>query len=102
MYPSTTAPPKPIAIAHRSYGANLGELPDQPIENTIEAIKAGFNAGAYMAEIDVVVTADGKAVVYHDDYLPGSYTLVVTHKRRSHQRRRPRPKRKLRPRKRQP
>lgn len=61
--------PKPFAIGHRGFGANLGEHPDRPIENTTESVRQAFRAGAQMVEVDVVMTRDGIAVALHDDFL---------------------------------
>lgn len=59
----------PVAIAHRGMGANLGEDPSRPIENTIEAMRKGFEAGASVVESDLQMTADGEIVLWHDDFL---------------------------------
>ena len=60
---------RPIAIAHRGFGENLGEDPSRPIENTLSAVRQGFRAGASVVEVDVQRTADGEIVAYHDDFL---------------------------------
>ena len=62
--------PAPYAIGHRGFGANLGEDPDRPIENTAESVRLAYRSGIRIAEVDVQVTVDGHAVVFHDDYLP--------------------------------
>lgn len=54
---------KPRTIAHRGYA---GMYP----ENTIGAVEAASET-ADMIEIDIVPTADGKVVVFHDDRLSG-------------------------------
>lgn len=59
----------PVAIAHRGMGANLGEDPDRPIENTLPAVRQGFEAGASVVELDLQMTADGEIVTWHDDFL---------------------------------
>lgn len=59
----------PVAIAHRGMGANLGEDPARPIENTVEAVRLGFEAGASVVEVDLQMTADGEIVALHDDFL---------------------------------
>lgn len=61
---------KPFAIGHRGFGINLGEDPERPIENTVEAVRDGFRANVFMVEVDVQLTQDGHAVVFHDDVLP--------------------------------
>lgn len=60
---------RPVAIAHRGMGANLGEDPSRPIENTIAAVRAGFDTGVSVVELDLQRTADGEIVVWHDDFL---------------------------------
>jgi glycerophosphoryl diester phosphodiesterase len=61
---------RPLAIGHRGFGANLGEDPTRPIENTVEAVRAAYMAGVSIVEIDVQLTRDHRVVVYHDDFLP--------------------------------
>lgn len=53
----------PEMIAHRGYA---GQYP----ENTLRAVEAASET-ADMVEIDVVPTADGEVVVFHDDLLSG-------------------------------
>ena len=53
---------KPIVIAHRGYRAIVPE-------NTLEAARAGYAAGAEMWELDVAASSDGVLVVLHDDTL---------------------------------
>ena len=60
----------PFAIGHRGYGVNLGEIPDEPIENTTRAVRKAFREGIQIVEVDAVLTADGVAVALHDDFLP--------------------------------
>jgi glycerophosphoryl diester phosphodiesterase len=59
----------PFAIGHRGFGTNLGEDAERPIENTVEAVRDGFRSGVSMVEVDVQLTQDGHAVVFHDDIL---------------------------------
>ncbi|MCJ7500997.1 glycerophosphodiester phosphodiesterase [bacterium] len=61
---------KPFAIGHRGYGVNLGEVPDNPIENTTKAVRRAFREGVQIVEVDANLTADNVAVVLHDDFLP--------------------------------
>lgn len=68
---------RPYAIGHRGYGENLGENPDKPIENTIESVRRAFEEGISIVEVDVSVTADGKAVAIHDDFL-SDFTCINT------------------------
>jgi glycerophosphoryl diester phosphodiesterase len=65
----------PFAIGHRGFGANLGEDPGRPIENTVRAVRKGFLAGVSVVEVDVQLTKDGKVAVFHDDFLPDSTCL---------------------------
>lgn len=58
-----TATKKPLVIAHRGYRAIVPE-------NTLEAARKGFEAGAEWWELDVAETTDGVLVVIHDDTLP--------------------------------
>ncbi|HEY5602317.1 MAG TPA: glycerophosphodiester phosphodiesterase [Gammaproteobacteria bacterium] len=69
--------PRPFVIGHRGYGENLGENPDQPIENTIASITRAFKEGVSIVEVDVVMTADQHAVALHDDFL-SDFTCVNT------------------------
>lgn len=59
----------PFAIGHRGFGANLGEDRGRPIENTIFAVRKAFYSNASIAEIDVQLTQDGHAVVFHNNKL---------------------------------
>lgn len=53
---------RPLVVAHRGFA---GLYP----ENTVTAVEGSAEAGAGMVEIDVVPTADGDVVVFHDDRL---------------------------------
>jgi glycerophosphoryl diester phosphodiesterase len=61
---------RPFAIGHRGYGINLGDFPDEPIENSLPAVRRAYREGIRIVEVDVQLTGDGRAVVYHDDFLP--------------------------------
>lgn len=61
---------RPFAIGHRGSGANLGEDPAQPIENTVPAVRSSFRAGVSVIEVDVQVTSDGEVAAFHNDFLP--------------------------------
>ncbi len=63
------ASPTPYALGHRGYGANLGEDPTRPIENTLDAFHLAFQDGIRVVELDLQWTADGKIAVIHDDFL---------------------------------
>ena len=59
--------PRPRVIAHRGFARNdEGQDID---ENTFEAFAAAITAGADLLESDIQVTADGVAVLLHDDDL---------------------------------
>jgi glycerophosphoryl diester phosphodiesterase len=68
--------PGPVAIAHRGFGANLGEDPSRPIENTVAAVRRGLAAGATIVEVDLQRTADGVVVVHHDDFFLPDLTCL--------------------------
>jgi len=68
---------KPYVMGHRGYGENLDPNAAIPIENTIKSVVRAFEEGVAIVEVDVTVTADGKAVLLHDDYL-SDYTCVNT------------------------
>lgn len=59
----------PVVIAHRGMGSNRGEDPGRPIENTVEAVRQGYEAGASVVEVDLQMTADGEIVAWHEDFL---------------------------------
>jgi glycerophosphoryl diester phosphodiesterase len=69
--------PRPFVIGHRGYGENTGDNSDIPIENTVASVRRAFKEGVAIVEVDVVMTADGKAVALHDDFL-GDFTCVNT------------------------
>jgi len=52
----------PRIIAHRGYSARC---PD----NTWEAIRAAHAAGAECCEVDLMLSADGEVIIYHDYYI---------------------------------
>ncbi len=54
--------PRPRLFAHR--GAS-GDFP----ENTMEAFRAGLEAGADRLELDVHASADGTVMIFHDESL---------------------------------
>jgi glycerophosphoryl diester phosphodiesterase len=68
----------PFAIGHRGYGESTAGVPDQPVENTTEAVRRGFRDGVQIVEVDTVLTRDGIPVTLHDDYLE-DYTCVNTY-----------------------
>ncbi|MDY0163218.1 glycerophosphodiester phosphodiesterase [Desulfobotulus sp.] len=52
-------PPSPLLIAHRGYRALFPE-------NTLPAFEAAWEAGARMAELDILWSRDGHLMVHHD------------------------------------
>lgn len=59
----------PFAIGHRGSGANLGENPLLPIENTASSVRHAYREGVQIVEVDVQITKDGQVVAFHDDFL---------------------------------
>lgn len=59
---------EPTTIAHRGFA---GMYPENTVGAMEMAAKRGPQGGADMVEIDVVPTADGDVVVFHDDQLAG-------------------------------
>ncbi|SEO85907.1 glycerophosphoryl diester phosphodiesterase [Halogranum amylolyticum] len=57
---------RPTTIAHRGFA---GMYPENTVGAVEMAAKQGPQGGAEMVEIDVVPTADGDVVVFHDDRL---------------------------------
>jgi len=49
--------------------AHRGFRPQGVVENTVEAFRRARGAGAEMTELDVQITRDGVAVVFHDSHL---------------------------------
>ncbi|MGH7305109.1 MAG: glycerophosphodiester phosphodiesterase [Candidatus Rokuibacteriota bacterium] len=78
----------PVAIGHRGFGANLGEDPTRPIENTARGVRWGFRAGLSVVEVDVQRTLDGEIVAYHNDFL-SDFTCINQLTRREVQARLP-------------
>jgi glycerophosphoryl diester phosphodiesterase len=68
---------KPFAIGHRGSGANLGEDPTRPIENTAQSVRRAFRDGIQIVEVDVQITKDGQVVAFHDDFLE-DFTCINT------------------------
>ena len=62
------ASPPPYALGHRGYGADAFD-PLPPLENTLDAFHQAFRDGIRVVELDLQRTADGKIVVFHDDFL---------------------------------
>lgn len=62
------ASPAPYAMGHRGYGENAYD-PLPPLENTLDAFRRAFRSGIRVVELDLQRTADGKIVVFHDDFL---------------------------------
>ena len=64
------ASPTPYAVGHRGYGADAFD-PSGPMENSLDAFHQAFQDGIRVVELDLQRTADGKVVVFHDDFLQG-------------------------------
>lgn len=62
------ASPAPYALGHRGYGADAVD-PSGPLENSLDAFHQAFQDGIRVVELDLQRTADGKIVVFHDDFL---------------------------------
>ena len=60
---------RPFAIGHHGVGANRGEDPSKPIENTVASVRRAFEEGVSVVEVDVQITRDGQVAVFHDDFL---------------------------------
>lgn len=58
----------PYAVGHRGYGEDAYN-PAPPLENTLDAFRRAFRDGIRIVELDLQQTADGKIVVFHDDFL---------------------------------
>ncbi|MBA2276357.1 MAG: hypothetical protein H0W06_01225, partial [Chloroflexia bacterium] len=54
---------RPFVVAHR------GKTPDYPVENALSAIRLAAGAGADLAELDIRLSLDRRAVVLHDAFL---------------------------------
>src|SRR5262245_39228422 len=70
LYASSPA----YALGHRGYGADVDD-PAGPHENSLDAFHQAFQDGIRVIELDLQRTADGKVVVFHDDYL-SDFTCV--------------------------
>lgn len=56
-----------LQAGHRGAGSGRRmDLPDELLENTVASFNYAHRHGADMCELDVVVSADGVPVVYHD------------------------------------
>lgn len=52
---------------------------DGAVENSLDAFRASKAHGFYYAETDVRYTSDGIAILYHDDYINGTYVNNMTY-----------------------
>lgn len=58
---------RPIIAGHRGAGSGRRtDLPGDLLENTIESFNFAHRNGAQFCELDVLVSADGVPIVYHD------------------------------------
>lgn len=56
-----------LSAGHRGAGSGRrDDLPEQLLENTIDSFNYAHRHGADMCELDVLITADGIPIVYHD------------------------------------
>uniref|UniRef100_A0A6G1SJJ5 Glycerophosphocholine phosphodiesterase GPCPD1 n=1 Tax=Aceria tosichella TaxID=561515 RepID=A0A6G1SJJ5_9ACAR len=56
-----------LDAGHRGAGSGRRDnLPEQLLENTIDSFNYAHRHGADMCELDVLITADGIPIVYHD------------------------------------
>lgn len=54
---------RPLVVAHRA------KTPGYPVENALSAIQRAADAGADLAELDIRLSLDRRAVVLHDAFL---------------------------------
>lgn len=65
---ATQALANPIVVGHRGTGSDSGSNPYP--ENSLPSIRAAFEEGADLVEIDVQLAKDGTVIVWHDDTVP--------------------------------
>lgn len=61
----TAATPSTLILAHRGFDADTPAHPGG-VENTISGLEAAHATGADLVEVDVMQTADGRFVMFHD------------------------------------
>lgn len=65
--PDWLSPMNQMVAGHRGAGSGRRmDLPDELLENTIASFNYARSHGADMCELDVLVSADGVPIVYHD------------------------------------
>lgn len=65
--PDWLSPTNQMVAGHRGAGSGRRmDIPEELLENTIASFNYAHRHGADMCELDVLVTADGVPVVYHD------------------------------------
>lgn len=65
--PDWLSPENRMVAGHRGAGSGRRmDLPDELLENTIASFNYAHRHGADMCELDVLVSADGVPIVYHD------------------------------------
>jgi glycerophosphoryl diester phosphodiesterase len=84
VHAPTTRPTKahlqtPAIIGHRGMGISRANPANPYVENTRAAFRAAHAAGATWVEMDLLVSADGDLVVFHDHFLarPGHPPVPV-------------------------
>ena len=66
-------PTVPKVVAHRGY---WNTTPEQTAENSLQSLELADRLGVYGSEFDVHLTRDNVPVVYHDDMLSGTETVI--------------------------
>ncbi|ABL88425.1 glycerophosphoryl diester phosphodiesterase [Pyrobaculum islandicum DSM 4184] len=63
-----------VVVGHRGF-------PKRELENTLPSIESAIKHGADIVEVDVQVTADGVAVLSHDDTLERTFGILLNVRR---------------------
>ena len=66
----------PLVVGHRGNGSDADTNPYP--ENSLPSIRAAFEAGADLVEIDVQLAKDGTVILWHDDTVPTAQGDVPT------------------------
>ncbi|KAH9328777.1 hypothetical protein KI387_000885, partial [Taxus chinensis] len=74
-----------MVIGHRGSGMNKVSSPDKRMqaimENTIMSFNEAARSGVRFVEFDVQVTGDGRAVIFHDDFIVTKENEIIVQKR---------------------
>lgn len=65
---AVSATANPLVVGHRGTGEDSSSNPYP--ENSLPSIRAAFEEGADLVEIDVQLAKDGTVIVWHDDTVP--------------------------------